>query len=172
MNRAGQFFRAVGAKPGQEDVRYVKAHLSLRGQELFFRMHPADQCHALHVAYTAEMLADGEKGLPDRELLIRCALLHDVGRKQGDMGILGKVAAVLIHALAPDASRRWARGGKSSCFLRHMMYVYYHHPSIGAELLRNAGFFDEADVVMAHHDPPGENDSPVLRILRQADEMN
>lgn len=174
MNRAGQFLHAVGAKPGPEDMKYIGRYLPLRGQELFFRMHPADQCHALRVARTAETLADGEADPSDREFLVRCALLHDVGRRKEDMGIWGKVAAVLIHSLAPEAAKRWALGGaeRGAFPLRHVMYVYYHHPLIGAGLLEEAGFPDEAVVVAAHHDPQKENDSSVLRILRQADEMN
>lgn len=166
MNRAGQFFRALSARIGAEDERYIAAHLPPKGQELFFAMHLADQYHALNVAYTAETLADEHGSALDREFLIRCALLHDVGRVKGDLGIMGKVLAVLVHSFFPEASMRWAKQGW------HLMHVYYHHPEMGAEKLMAAGFREEAAVVRLHHQPPQDGDSPVLRILRKADEMN
>lgn len=174
MNRMGQFFRAVFARISKDDAAYIRKHLSPGAQELFFGMNLADQYHALQVAYTAECLADAEKEPLDREFLIRCALLHDVGRGKGDMGILGKVAAVLLHDLFPKRSRKWAnpRCHHFYEYPGYMMYVYYYHPVIGAEKLLAAGFGEEAEVVRLHHRPLAEEDSLVLRILKQADGMN
>ena len=167
MNRVGQFFRAVGARLTEEDLRYIGAYLPSEAQGLFFCMSRADQCHALHVARTAEAMAEGEP--VDREFLIRCALLHDVGRTKKDMGVPGKVLAVLLHALAPEMSRAWAGKG---AWPGHILHVYYHHPEIGAEKLEKAGFPEEADIVRFHHRPPQMGDLPALRILREADERN
>ena len=174
MNRVGQFFRAMGARLTEEDLCYIRKHLPPEGQTLFFRMNLADQYHALRVAHTAEALADQRAERPDREFLIRCALLHDVGRTREDMGVFGKVFAVLMHSFAPNASKRWARKGKRHIYEYpgHVMHVYYHHPAIGAELLEEAGFLEEAAVVRFHHRPPEAGDSLVLQILRKADEMN
>ncbi len=172
MQRVRQFFRAIRASLNVADINYIKKYLPDEAQQLFFAMNLSDQYHALQVAYTAERI--GAKQPLDLPFLIRCALLHDVGRRKGDMGVIGKVFAVLLHAACPSFSRRWAKKERASLldFLRHALYVYYCHPAIGAELLRQAGFLKEADVIRHHHEPSKEGDSLVLRILRQADEQN
>ena len=165
MQRVRQFVRAVFARLTVEDRAYIEKHLSADGQSLFFDMN---------VAYTAEAMAEEKKLLLDKKLLIRCALLHDVGRRKGDMGIFGKVFAVLMQGFFPAFSRKWAREGQKSLldYPRHALYVYYYHPEIGAELLKNIGLMKEAEIIRHHQEPQRKGDSLVLCLLRQADELN
>ena len=110
--RVRQFVRAVTQHMGEADHAFVRANLPAKALPLFYAMHPADQVHARNVAYTARALA-GERGLPEeqRAFLIRCALLHDVGRRRGDLDILGKVFAVLMmHYLPRTTGRLMVRG--------------------------------------------------------------
>ena len=79
--RVRQFFRALTAKISADDGIYISTHLSGDEQKLFFAMSIVDQFHSLNVAYTIERLVIEDKKNIDREFLIRCALLHDVGRK-------------------------------------------------------------------------------------------
>ena len=102
-----------------------------------------------------------------RALLERSALLHDVGRRKGDLDIWGKVACVLLVHYFPKRSKQWAEDGMST-----MLHVYYHHPQIGAKLLRGIGLFEEADIIERHHAPADVHDSMELRLLREADEAN
>ena len=93
MQRVRQFFRAIFASVSAEDERFLQEFLSEQEQSLFCRMLLADQYHALQTAYTAQALWAKDAGAADERLLTRCALLHDIGRKKGDMGIAGKVFA-------------------------------------------------------------------------------
>ena len=123
-----------------------------------------------NVAYTALALAK-EHGLSaeQRAFLVRCALLHDVGRRRGDLDILGKVFAVLMMHYLPSASARlMERPGR----LGHALYVYRHHPAIGAALLRKIGMEEEAAVIERHHMAAAPGDSTVLVLLREADARN
>lgn len=172
--RVRQFVRAVTQHMGEADHAFVRANLPAKAWPLFYAMHPADQVHARNVAYTARALA-GERGLPEeqRTFLIRCALLHDVGRRRGDLDILGKVFAVLMMHYLPHASERlMEHEGR----LGHALYVYRHHPAIGAALLREIGMAEEARIIERHHmaddmaDAAG--DRQVLRLLREADARN
>ena len=178
IQRIRQFVRASRAHVSDEERRYVEQHLPSEAQPLFFAMDEIDQCHALNVARTATELANHlPSGLAlDRDLLLRVALLHDAGRRRGDMGIWGKVLAVLAHHFFPQESRAWARERRNSrgfcAWLRHVLYVYYHHAAIGAELLRGIGMEREARIVALHHLPQREDDVPELRLLREADERN
>ena len=171
LGRVRQFVRAMTAHIIEEDRAYVASVLPQNALPLFYAMHRADQRHALNVARTAMELVDAlelqERMQVDRALLERSALLHDVGRRKGDLDILGKVLCVLLVHFFPERSRRWAADGTSA-----MLHVYYHHPQIGAELLRGIGLFEEADIIERHHEPAKLDDSIELRLLREADEAN
>ena len=178
LKRVRQFVRAVTAKIRPQDIVYVRRHLSAAGQELFWRMALYDQRHALNVAYTAEKLAR-EKNFSSAELnfLLRCALLHDVGKQHGDMGISGKIAAVLADKVAPRTAQKFARAeGNFTCSIlrrwRRILRVYYEHPTIGAAKLVAVNLTAEAAVIRRHHAPATPVDSPTLTLLRQADEFN
>ncbi|MCR5757576.1 MAG: HD domain-containing protein [Selenomonas sp.] len=164
-----QFYRAITARITPADRQWVAENLSTEAQVLFYAMHPADQYHALHVAKTALALwAQHPAG--DRSLLLRAALLHDVGRVQGDMDIWGKVLAVLLKHFLPEWSRHL--GSLPEGWLGHILYVYYHHPEIGALKLEKIGLASEAALVRRHHTPAEEKEPPELALLRAADELN
>lgn len=176
MQRVRQFFQAIFTRFDEADRRYVAWWLpEAELQQLFYGMALPDQVHALRTAYTAEKLLEEvtveEKKCVARRLLLRCALLHDVGRARGTLGTLGKTVAVLLHHFFP----RWAktrgevpRGGTLSA----MLYVYFHHPQIGAAWLQQFGYEAEAAIVARHHEPPAPGDSAELDLLRQADALN
>ena len=175
MRRVRQFVRAVTEHETAADRRHVKAVLPEKAWPLFAAMHPADQCHVLHVERTAEEMAD-EASLTreERALLAHCALLHDVGRVKGDLNVVGKVFAVLMMHGLPSWGKRMACAEAHHLWQRpgHALYVYCHHPAIGAARLRGIGMEEEASIIEQHHEPPGLLDTPVLRILKAADEQN
>lgn len=178
IQRVRQFYRALTARLNADDVERVKNLLPPTAQPLFFAMHPTDQYHAFMVARTAkrlaEKLSEHEQHRLNNALLIRACLLHDVGRKKGDLDISGKVWAVLMTKLLPGLSHRLAareRGGALE-YITHGLYVYYHHPEIGAARLRAVGLLNEANVIAGHHLPETMNDSLELRLLKQADGLN
>ena len=171
LGRVRQFVRAITAHITEEDRAYVASVLPQNALPLFYAMHRADQRHALNVARTAMELVDALTQIEERQvhraLLERSALLHDVGRRKGDLDIWGKVACVLLVHYFPKRSKQWAEDGMST-----MLHVYYHHPQIGAKLLRGIGLFEEADIIERHHAPADVHDSMELRLLREADEAN
>ena len=166
FKRIRQFFRAMTAKITPEDGKYLAAHLNAEEQKLFFAMSTADQYHSLRTAYTIERLVIEDKHGIDREFLIRCALLHDVGRVKGDMGIFGKIFTVLVTELMPSfADKLELRGNR-------LMFVYRHHAEMSGRKLQKIGLFKEAKIVAKHHSPPTAEDPYELKLLRLADEAN
>ena len=172
MKRIRQFFHAVFANVAAEDKAFLAEKLNRGQQALFFGMSVPDQCHALRTAHTAISLAENEEGKVDLPFLTRCALLHDVGRRDGEFGIFWKCFAVLFAALFSSLAQAYGEGAHGDGVLYRKMRVYYHHAEIGAELLESVGFAREAEIVRKHHEAPAENDPPELRILRRADEMS
>ncbi len=168
-----QFFYGLTAHLRECDHAFVRRFLSEEERALFYAMDVVDQRHAVHTAYTALELARGKAGI-DETFLTRIALLHDVGRVKGDLGLWGKVAVVLLAHFLPQFSRRRAALSRAGAFgfLRHALYVYYHHAEIGSEKLRLAGCDREASVICLHHSPPAAADSTELCLLRQADSRN
>ena len=164
--RIKQFIRAVTAKVTVEDGKYISAHLSAEEQKLFFGMSVADQAHSLRTAYTIERLIIEDKRGVDREFLIKCALLHDVGRRAGDLTIRGKIFVVLITTFAPKFAERLEINGN------HALYVYHHHAELGARKLQQIGLFKEAKIIAKHHAPPKSDDPLELKLLRIADNEN
>lgn len=166
IKRARQFFRALFAKITLDDEQYISLHLNSEEQKLFFAMSTADQFHSLNVAYTIERVVIEDKKNIDRNFLIRCALLHDVGRVKGDLNIFQKVFVVLVTKFAPNFAEKLERNGN------HSIYVYHHHAEIGARKLQKLNLFRESKVIAKHHSPPDKDDSEELRLLRLADEKN
>lgn len=166
IGRILQFVRAVTARVTIDDGKYISAHLNADEQKIFFAMSVADQVHSLRTAYTVERFIIEDKRGVDREFLIRCALLHDVGRRAGDLTIAGKIFTVLVTTIAPNFAERMEINGNRS------LYVYHHHAEIGARKLQQIGLFKEAKIIAKHHAPPKPDDPPELKLLRLADNAN
>ena len=174
LGRARQFLRAMGAKINQEDMAFMEAHLPRKARLLFLAMHVADQRHALNVAYTALELAKESKGV-DRELLLRCCLLHDVGRVKGTLDVWGKVWTVIADKLLPQKARAALEREKAVYFWQRpglALHVYRCHPEMGAEKLMALGLDREAKLIRLHHSPATAADPEELRMLRIADALN
>ncbi len=166
FGRIKQFIRAVTARVTVEDGKYISAHLSAEEQKIFFAMSIADQAHCLRTAYTIERLVIEDKQGVDKEFLIRCALLHDVGRRAGDLTIKGKIFVVLVTTFAPKFAERLELNGNRA------LYVYHHHAELGAQKVQRIGLFKEAKIIAKHHAPPKPDDPFELKLLRLADNEN
>ncbi len=172
LGRVLQFIRAVSARVSPEDKAFVERNLPHELCPLFFAMSVPDQCHALRVARNATVLAENDATeIVDLSLLLRCSLLHDVGRKNGEMGTFWKSFAVLFDAACPNLARDYGDKAGDGLLVRKMR-VYYYHPKIGAEVLAKSGFLREAEIIRKHHEAPADKDPPELRILRIADKMS
>ena len=166
LKRILQFVRAVTARVSVDDGKYISAHLNAEEQKIFFAMSVPDQVHSLRTAYTIERLIIEDKRGVNREFLIRCALLHNVGRKAGDLTIGGKIFVVLITTLAPKFAKRLEINGN------HALYIYHHHAELGGQKLQRIGLFKEAKIIAKHHAPPKPEDPLELKLLRLADNEN
>lgn len=175
LNRIKQVAAAVTAKLTEADRAFVAERLNTQEQALFYAMNVPDQRHALNVAGTAGRLAAQRRDGVDEKLLIKCALLHDVGKVKGDVSTWDKIITVVAHYFAPGWSRSWGRQGRGGpvANLRHAFYTYYNHPERGVALLAAAGAEDNLlDIVRRHHDAPADGEPVELTILREADNLN
>lgn len=151
FNRVKQFVRAIIAVPPSDDeMAEIEKMIPESAVDKFLQLTVADQRHSLNVLYTARKIAKQYDDCIDVELLQRCAILHDIGRG-GNMTTMKKTLAVLMNKFI----HKWsvARGAEQRGFMGEMLYRYYHHGEISANMLRQICMEREADVVELHHVP-------------------
>ncbi len=157
-----------------KDREFIEQHLNLKAQKLFWAMNEPDQRHVLNVAYTALRLADNYSSI-NIDLLVKCALLHDVGKVKGDVSTVDKIITVIGDFFFQNQLRKWGKQGRGSkvANLRHAFYIYFHHAAISAGMLREIGESPEMiDIIANHHKTPAENDPLELKLLRASDNMH
>jgi putative nucleotidyltransferase with HDIG domain len=174
FNRIKQVFAALTATITQKDRQFVDLYLDSKTQKLFWGMNLPDQRHVLNVAYTALQLAESHSKV-NITLLIKCALLHDVGKCKGDVSTFDKIITVIGHWLLPNWTKKWGRLGRGSKLsnLRHAFYIYYYHANRSATMLQEIGESHQlVEIITKHHKTPVDNDPLELILLRKADNMH
>lgn len=174
QKRIKQIYAAMAAKIHADDQAFITQWLNGRESELFWAMNLPDQRHALNVAYTALTLNESRLYRVDRTKLIKCCLLHDVGKVRGDVSTFDKVMAVIVYKTMPEFARKhrcYGRGGRWRN-LCHALYIYEHHARLGYEKLMQMGNVEIAEIIVRHHEAETADDGAELLLLREADELN
>ena len=153
MSRAGhlvkRFFGAVRpGGPKKSDVQWVESVLSAPELEIWNRMPAHDRRHSVGVARRVEQMLAGTPHAEPR--WAATALLHDVGKLDAHLGVLGRVGATVAGGLAGhDMAHVWTqkRG------ITRRVGLYLRHPELGATRIRIVGGREEAARwAEAHHD--------------------
>jgi hypothetical protein len=167
-----RFFGSLSpAAPSSSDDAWVLSVLGPASHALWSRMPNHDRRHSIAVAHRVEgALAGTEFAGDDRWLA--AALLHDVGKLDARLGVLGRVGATLAGAAAgSDMAAVWSekRG------ITRRVGLYLRHPELGADHIRLAGGPDvAAQWAASHHDRAAWDatgiPAPVLTALHDADD--
>jgi hypothetical protein len=187
LYRAYQFFSALkaslpawagGVRGGltAEDEALVTSILRTTAQQqLFARMPPNDQRHAMAVVRTLQQAGYNETAL------MQAALLHDVGKSMGQP-IIHRVLIVLLKAFWPVALR-WLSIPTSGVrveqvnWWRRPFVVHARHPVLGAAWAEEVDCEPLAVSLIASHEdilneaPIGE-EGKLLAALQWADDLN
>ena len=171
-----RFFASVRpGGPTEVDRAWVSDVLSASEYQLWARQYPPDRRHSASIARQVHReLAGGTpvEGAPlseDTRWVLACALLHDIGKIEADLGTWGRVwATLLAKIVGPGRARGWV----DSDGYRRRVGSYVNHPEIGAELLR-AARSDPRTIAWAaqHHKPADQWTIPAetARILHAFD---
>jgi len=133
--------------PPAIDVAWVNATLRENEYDLWSRMKSHDQRHSIevarrftemHPAFTRDHVA--------------AALLHDLGKAESDLGVLGRVIATVV---GPIGTR---------------FRLYHDHESIGLNLCREAGSSTET-LRLLDWSTQGSSNDLIVNLLRQADQI-
>ena len=145
---ARRFFTSLSKRPpAVKDIAWVNEKLLTGEFELWSRMKPHDQRHSIEVAHRFSEL---HPTFSRDE--ISAALLHDIGKVDSELGIVGRVVATIA-------------GPKGEKFRR-----YHDHELIGLNLCRKAGSSAETLRLLDWSHEELRNDS-IANLLRQADQI-
>jgi hypothetical protein len=133
--------------PADIDNAWVNAMLRESEYELWKRMKAYDLRHSIEVARRFAMIYPTF----NRDQ-VAAALLHDIGKVESELGVLGRVVATVV---GPVGAR---------------FRLYHDHESIGLDLCRSAGSSDETLRLLDWSNEMSRND-PIVLLLRQADQI-
>ncbi len=110
-----RFLGAIsGASPSPEDLAEVESLLLDSEFRLWQKLPAMDQRHSIAVLRRFTILRPGASR-PE----LRAALLHDIGKIQSNLGVVGRVVATLV-------------GRRGERFM-----AYHDHEIIGSQMLQN-----------------------------------
>lgn len=174
FGRIKQFIYAVTGKLKPQDHQFIQNILNEKEQNLFYHMDLSTQTHCLRVAYTCHRLARQYPAI-NREVLIKAALLHDIGKKAGEIKIWQKVAIVLGHRFTPALARHLIIRGrvKPQAGLARAFYIHYIHPRRGSLMAARADTAPAvSNLIATHHQPPVPLSAPEHILLYRSDNKN
>lgn len=157
LKRIKQFFSAITAEVRETENEFIDCYLTDLEQKLFYQMSIVDQRHALDVSYRVQKILKA-KSYADQSsellLLSKAALLHDIGKRAGDLSIFDRVFIVLINRFWPGRVDDWALEGRGNFIQnrRHACYIAGNHSVLGANMLRQINSDSELiELVLNHH---------------------
>ena len=143
-----RFFTSLSKRtPDIKDVAWVNERLLENEFALWNRMKPHDQRHSIEVANRFTRL---HPTFTRDE--VAAALLHDIGKVESELGVVGRVVATIV-------------GPKGEKFRR-----YHEHELIGLNLCRNAGSSAETLRLLDWSTQESRNNL-IVKLLRQADQI-
>lgn len=143
--RAHQFFQAIRARREPPDIAPARAILAPPLLALFEAMPAEDQRHVLTVL--SDLQSRGETDQP----LLEAALLHDVGKAGAGVGLLHRVARVLLWRSWPAG---WAWLAGSATGWRRPFWVVANHAERGAVWIESQGGTAELVALVRQHELP------------------
>ena len=157
-----------------EDISLIDFYLDDAGKFLFFQMSKIDQQHSISVAKSILSKAINSEGV---ELLplVKAALLHDVGKVEGDFNLWSRVFVGFVKRIQPALRGKLAFTNPNTFWekIRYGFYVDLIHPARGAHMAKVFGIEPAVvEMIRRHHDPPHNGQSLELTWLQLADSKN
>lgn len=160
MHRIKQFFKGITAYFSCYSDEIADRYLNIREKEKFMELPKHERAHALNTASIIESFNLQR----NREVLIKAALLHDIGKAGSSIGLIKKSVLVLTDKFFPYFSHKLS-------LKINMFNVYYKHPDLGAEILKTTGT-DERVILLVKYHHSEDNNIEGMELLKKADSMN
>jgi putative nucleotidyltransferase with HDIG domain len=171
LYRARQFWFAWGTKPlNEEELAPARSSLTEEQMNLFKRLQPSEQIHALRVLQTIQL-----QGETDLDLQV-AALLHDIGKARAPLKLWERVVIVLGKEFFPQRVQSWGAGQPHGW--KRPFVIAEQHPAWGAEMASEVGTSPLAVSLIRRHQsngplsPATRQEDHLLCILQAADHQN
>ena len=169
--RARQFWLAWRTPSlKNHDLAPARKVLTAEQMQLFSRLQPSEQVHALRVLHTVQQHGESD---PD---LNTAALLHDIGKARAPLRLWERVLIVLGRGLFPKRARIWGVGQCRGW--RRPFVVAEQHPIWGSQMAADVGATPLAASLILRHqsaeqsEPVSPREDHLLNILQVADHQN
>lgn len=173
INRVKQFWFALFSRMRPEDIKFVQEYLDEKERLLFLQMDRPTQTHCVRVAKTCLSLLKTKDYPINQRLLVKAALLHDIGKPAHKIRTIDRIFIVLLGTLTAkrpaDLLQQIGSGGRFA----QALAAHVAHPHRGARLAREFKL-DPAIIFLIenHHCEERLTSLPELDILMEADELN
>lgn len=162
FHRVKQFYWAINSKIDRKDLKFLHTHLNNRELKLFSKLSIQEQKHSIKVAYDVEKACEMKR--VDKKVLLKAALLHDIGKIYKKLNVIDKSVLVLVDGLTKGSIKKFSNIDKVN--------VYYNHGKIGKDILKNYNYEEKLLYLIENH----HNDEIIgnleLDILKICDERN
>ena len=163
--RIKQFYWAVTSRINEHDSKFIKNILNTEELKLFNKLSINEQKHCVKVAYDAECICNSKQGIVDKKLLLKAALLHDIGKIHRKLNLIDKSVIVLMDRISKGKLRKFSQNPKIN--------VYYNHSKIGVDLLKKIEYDKKLFYLIENHDNNDSEDTNLeLKILKYYDKRN
>lgn len=164
-----------GKRMSPEDLALIDFYLDDSGKFLFSQMSKIDQQHTITVAKEIMAKAATTKENIEIKILVAAALLHDIGKVEGDFSFLSRIMVGFIRRVKPALRGKLAMRYPATFWerFRYGLYVDLVHPARGAHMARIFGLEKGiVEIIRHHHDPPRQGQSIELTWLQLIDSKN
>ena len=165
--RVKQFYINVTDKMNEEDYKYVNTIITEEEFKLFNKLLKSEQKHSVRIAKYIENSIDNklvidEDIINNKDLLIKAALLHDVGKSKKSVNVIEKSIIVILNKLTKGNLRNLKISQKVQCYYNHADYSY--------ELLNKINNDKKLlEIVKNHH---RETNDKLINFFKDSDDKN
>lgn len=165
MYRVKQFLWGIKSLYRDIDIEYVKKFLTEDEIKIFKKLKINDQHHCIRVCKDSlEINRNYELNINEYKLG-KAALLHDIGKTKFHLNLVEKSIVVILHKLTRGYIKKYKN--------IKQIDIYYNHPKIGYEILKEKGYSkDILEVVRYHHTKNRMIDNEYLTIISFCDDRN
>lgn len=139
--RLKQFYWGIIAKISSEDIKFIREYLDDRELKLFNRLSIYEQAHCIRTAKAVNNIYFHNK--IDSNILIKVALLHDIGKIKKRLNLIDKSILVILDKLTRGKIRKFNNIKRVD--------VYYNHGDKGYEILKDYNYNDRFLYLVKNH---------------------
>ena len=160
--RVKQFYWAINSKMDKKDYNFLHNNLNEDELKLFYKLSVQEQKHSIKVAYDVEKVCKNNN--LDSKLLMKAALLHDIGKTHKKLNLIDKSIIVLADNITKGSIKKFSNIKKIN--------VYYNHGKIGRDILKNYNYDEKLLYLIENHHNHNVMGDIELEILRMCDDRN